>query len=67
MPPMKSSPKRTRQYKQYLGDDLFKALTMDPHDHNDGSLEEIDGLKEAEREVQAYWQFVAQELEEGMQ
>ncbi len=54
------------KYTQYKGEDLYQALKRQYEGEYYG-LDEVDGLREAEAEVRAYFDMVARELEEGLQ
>ena len=54
------------KYTQYAGEDLYQGLKR-KHEGEYMGLDEVDGLREAEAEVRAYFDMVAKELEEGLQ
>lgn len=54
------------KYTQYTGEDLYQALKRE-HEGEYMGLDEVDGMREAEAEVRAYFDMVAKELEEGLQ
>lgn len=53
------------KYTQYKGEDLYQALKRE-HEGEYMGLDEVDGLREAEAEVRAYFEMVNQELQEGL-
>ena len=59
-------PKPRGKYTQYTGEELYQRLKRQYEGEYYG-LEEVDGLREAEAEVRAYFDMVAKELEEGLQ
>ena len=54
------------KYTQYKGEDLYQALKRE-HEGEYYGLDEVDGLREAEASVRAYFDMVAKEMEEGYQ
>ena len=54
------------KYTQYTGEDLYQQCKRQYEEEYYG-LDEVDGLREAEAEVRAYFDMVAKELEEGLQ
>ena len=54
------------KYTQYTGEDLYQDCKR-KHAGEYMGLDEVDGLREAEAEVRAYFDMVAKELEEGLQ
>ena len=54
------------KYTQYTGEDLYQQCKREYEGEYSG-LGEVDGLREAEAEVRAYFSMVAKELEEGLQ
>jgi hypothetical protein len=54
------------KYTQYTGEELYQRLKRQYEGEYYG-LDEVDGLREAEAEVRAYFDMVAKELEEGLQ
>ena len=59
-------PKPKGKYTQYTGEELYQRLKRQYEGEYYG-LDEVDGLREAEAEVRAYFSMVAKELEEGLQ
>ena len=59
-------PKPKGKYTQYTGEDLYQQCKLEYEGEYSG-LGEVDGLREAEAEVRAYFSMVAKELEEGLQ
>ena len=57
---------RGKVLNKYVGDDLYRACKRKYEGEYMG-LDEVDGLREAEAEVRAYFDMVAKELEEGLQ
>lgn len=55
-----------KKYTQYKGEDLYQSCKRAYEGEYTG-LDEVDGLREAEAEVRAYFDMVAKELEEGLQ
>jgi hypothetical protein len=55
-----------RKYTQYTGEEMYQRLKRRYEGEYMG-LDEVDGLREAEAEVRAYFDMVARELEEGLQ
>ena len=54
------------KYTQYTGEELYQLLKRQYEGEYYG-LDEVDGLREAEAEVRAYFDMVAKEMEEGYQ
>ena len=54
------------KYTQYTGEDLYQQCKREYEGEYYG-LDEVDGLREAEAEVRAYFDMVAKELEGGLQ
>ena len=54
------------KYTQYAGEDLYQSCKR-AYEGEYTRLDEVDGLREAEAEVRAYFDMVAKELEEGLQ
>ena len=54
------------KYTQYTGEDLYQQCKRQYEGEYYG-LDEVDGLREAEAEVRAYFDMVAKEIEEGYQ
>ena len=50
------------KYTQYTGEELYQRLKRQYEGEYYG-LDEVDGLREAEAEVRAYFDMVAKELE----
>ena len=59
-------PRPKGKYTQYTGEDLYQTIKRQ-HAGEYMGLDEVDGLREAEAEVRAYFDMVAKELEEGLQ
>ena len=54
------------KYTQYAGEDLYQSCKR-AYEGEYMGLDEVDGLREAEAEVRAYFDMVTKELEEGLQ
>ena len=54
------------KYTQYTGEELYQRLKRQYEGEYMG-LDEVDGLREAEASVRAYFDMAARELEEGLQ
>ena len=54
------------KYTQYAGEDLYQSCKR-AYEGEYMGLDEVDGLREAEAEVRAYFDRAAKELEEGLQ
>ena len=59
-------PRPKGKYTQYAGEDLYQSCKRAYEGEYTG-LDEVDGMREAEAEVRAYFDMVAKELEEGLQ
>ncbi len=53
------------KYTQYKGEDLYQALKRE-HEGEYMGLDEVDGLREAEAQVRAYFEMGNHEIEEGL-
>ena len=51
---------------QYTGEDLYQQCKLQ-YEREYMGLDDVDGLREAEAEVRAYFDMAAKELEEGLQ
>ena len=58
-------PKPRGKYTQYTGEELYQRLKRQYEGEYMG-LDEVDGLREAEAQVRAYFEMVNQELQEGL-
>ena len=54
------------KYTQYTGEDLYQSCKR-AYEREYMGLDEVDGLREAEAEVRAYFEMVNKELSEGLQ
>jgi len=57
---------RGRVVNRLAGEDLYQSCKR-AYEREYMGLDEVDGLREAEAEVRAYFDMVAKELEEGLQ
>jgi hypothetical protein len=57
---------RGRVLNKLTGEDLYQSCKR-AYEREYTGLDEVDGLREAEAEVRAYFDMVAKELEEGLQ
>ena len=57
---------RGRVLNKLTGEDLYQSCKR-AYEGEYMGLDEVDGLAEAEAEVQAYFDMAARELEEGLQ
>ena len=57
---------RGRVLNKLTGEDLYQDCKR-KHEGEYMGLDEVDGLKEAEAEVRAYFEMVNKELSEGLQ
>ena len=57
---------RGRVLNKLTGEDLYQSCKR-AYEGEYMGLDEVDGLREAEAEVRAYFEMVNQELEEGLQ
>ena len=53
------------KYTQYTGEELYQRLKRQYEGEYYG-LDEVDGLREAEAQVRAYFEMVNHEIEEGL-
>lgn len=58
--------KGKRKYTQYTGEDMYQQCKKQYEGEYMG-LDEVDGLREAEAEVRAYFEMANKELTEGLQ
>ena len=58
-------PKPRGKYTQYTGEELYQRLKRQYEGEYYG-LDEVDGLREAEAQVRAYFEMVNHEIEEGL-
>ena len=57
---------RGKVLSKYVGEELYQRLKRQYEGEYYG-LDEVDGLREAEASVRAYFDMVAKEMEEGYQ